>query len=282
MNAIVVGAFAFLIISPAICDEGLTKNSYEKEIVTKNPQPYFNNLDNENLIDSDWYERQVRAPSSGFYGVRGKKYYYDDDDDEWMTENEFKRAPSGFVGMRGRRYDYNYQPSFIDNDDYQAQLYHELQKEREMLAALIEDYYNADRDKRKPVGFIGSRGKKSVNNDDYFDDEKRSPMGFTGVRGKKSEFPNFIRMDEKRVPVASFFGMRGKKQPVSNFFGVNKKPFFPYGKFVGVRGKKTPDGSIRRFALSSDELNNGLLQPASLVGADTVQNKRIGFVGSRG
>jgi hypothetical protein len=81
--------------------------------------------------------------------------------------------------MRGRRYDYN-QPSFIDSDEYQAQLYRELQKERAMLSALMEDYYNADRDKRKPSGFTGVRGKKSVNNDDYFDEDKRSPMGFTG------------------------------------------------------------------------------------------------------
>lgn len=118
--------------------------------------------------------------------------------------------------MRGKkRYDYNYRPSFIDNDDFQAELYHDLQKEREMLASLMEDY-NDERDKRKPVGFVGSRGKKSFDNDDYFemDDEKRSPMGFTGVRGKKSEFPNFIGMNEKRVPVASFFGMRGKKEPL--------------------------------------------------------------------
>lgn len=78
----------------------------------------------------------------------------------------------------------------------------------------MDNYYNDDRDKRKPFGFVGSRGKKSVNNDDYFDEEKRSPMGFHGVRGKKSEYPDFIGVDEKRVPVASFFGMRGKKQPV--------------------------------------------------------------------
>jgi len=141
-----------------------------------------------------------------------------------------KRAPYGFVGMRGRkRYDYNYRPSFIDNDDFQAELYHQLQREREMLAALMEDY-NDERDKRKPVGFIGSRGKKSIDNDDYYDmDEKRSPMGFTGVRGKKSEYSNFIGMGEKRVPVASFFGMRGKKQPVVvNYLSDgNSLPVFP-------------------------------------------------------
>ncbi|KAL7035754.1 hypothetical protein ACKWTF_008544 [Chironomus riparius] len=221
MNAIVVGVLAFLVVSPAICDEGPAsdKNSNEKEMLVKNPQPYYNSLNNQDQAYGDsWFDREVRAPSSGFYGVRGKKDY---DDDWFMNENEIysqqmpKRAPYGFVGMRGRkRYDYNYRPSFVDNDDFQAELYQELQKEREMLAALMEDY-NDERDKRKPVGFIGSRGKKSIDNDDYFDmDEKRSPMGFTGVRGKKSEYSNFIGMSEKRVPVASFFGMRGKKQPV--------------------------------------------------------------------
>jgi hypothetical protein len=130
-----------------------------------------------------------RVPS-GFVGMRGKKY-----------NDNYKRAPSGFFGVRGKKYDYNY---------LQAQLFHELLKEREMLSNLMEDY-NDDREKRRPEGFIGMRGKKSVNNDDYYDYDKRSPLGFTGVRGKKS---NYIGMEDKRVPVASFFGMRGKKQPV--------------------------------------------------------------------
>lgn len=117
---------------------------------------------------SDFYYPK-RAPS-GFVGMRGKK------------------APSGFFGMRGKKYNYNYEPTF--SDDYQAQLFRELQKEREMLASLMEDYNG------------------------NFDMEKRVPMGFAGVRGKKSDFQEFV---EKRVPVASFFGMRGKKERVSCF-----------------------------------------------------------------
>jgi hypothetical protein len=118
-----------------------------------------------------------------------------------------KKAPSGFVGMRGKKYNYNYEPSF--SDDYQAELFHQLQKEREMLANLMEDYSNNyDMEKRRPEGFVGLRGKKSINSDYFFEDEKRVPMGFAGVRGKKADF-------EKRVPIASFFGMRGKKEPVS-------------------------------------------------------------------
>lgn len=83
MNTIVVGVIAFLVVSPAICDEGAathdSKNSNEKETALKNPQPYYNSLDNPNSYDNAWYDRQVRAPQSGFYGVRGKKDYDDDD-----------------------------------------------------------------------------------------------------------------------------------------------------------------------------------------------------------
>ena len=130
----------------------------------------------------------------GFIGMRGKK------------------APSGFVGMRGKKFNYNYEPNF--SDDFQAELFHQLQKEREMLTNLMDEYSN-NYEKRRPEGFVGLRGKKLLNNDEYlFDEEKqkRKPMGFAGVRGKKSEF---INKEEKRVPIASFFGMRGKKEPVS-------------------------------------------------------------------
>lgn len=130
--------------------------------------------------------------------MRGKKYF------------DYKRAPSGFMGVRGKKDDYEDQ----SEENLQAELYRELQLEREKIASLVEDYMD-EKEKRKPSGFVGLRGKKSVNNDDYFDFEKRAPMGFQGVRGKKSEFPNFIGIDDKRVPVAGFFGMRGKKQPVS-------------------------------------------------------------------
>lgn len=122
--------------------------------------------------------------------MRGKKY------------DDSKRAPSGFLGVRGKKNDYD--------DEFQAELYRDLQNEREKIASLIKGYV----EKRKPSGFVGLRGKKSVNDEDYFEAEKRAPMGFQGVRGKKSEYPNFIGSDSKRVPVTGFFGMRGKKQPL--------------------------------------------------------------------
>lgn len=138
-----------------------------------------------------------RAPSQAFFGMRGKKYL------------DGKRASASFYGVRGKKNNYDQD---LSDDDLQAELYRDLQNERENIANLMEDYVD-EKDKRRPSGFVGLRGKKSVSNDDYLDYEKRAPMGFQGVRGKKAEFPNFIGSDEKRVPVAGFFGMRGKKQP---------------------------------------------------------------------
>lgn len=134
-----------------------------------------------------------RAPSQAFFGMRGKKYF------------DLKRAPASFYGVRGKK---------DANDDLQAELYRDLQNERDKIANFVEDYMD-EKDKRKPSGFVGLRGKKSVSNDDYLDYEKRAPMGFQGVRGKKSEHTNFIESSEKRAPVSGFFGMRGKKQPFS-------------------------------------------------------------------
>lgn len=106
--------------------------------------------------------------------------------------------------MRGKKSNYGQ-----SDDDLQAELY----RDRARIASFLEDYID-EKEKRKPSGFVGLRGKKSVNNDDYYDFEKRAPMGFQGVRGKKSEYSNFIGTDDKRMPVAGFFGMRGKKQPL--------------------------------------------------------------------
>lgn len=99
-----------------------------------------------------------------------------------------------------------------NDNDLQAELYRDLMLERNNIADLLEEDHKSE--KRLPSGFIGSRGKKSVNNDDYYEFEKRAPMGFQGVRGKKSEFPNYIQTEDKRAPLAGFFGMRGKKQPI--------------------------------------------------------------------
>lgn len=136
--------------------------------------------------------------------MRGKKFY-----DE-------KRAPSSFYGMRGKKDDV--EDGNNDNDLQSADFYTQLLNDRAKLEEFLDDYFESrnfegEKVKRQPSGFVGMRGKKSVNNDDYFEFEKRAPMGFQGVRGKKSEFPDYIGSEDKRAPLGGFFGMRGKKQP---------------------------------------------------------------------
>lgn len=316
MTSLSLETLMILILIPAIsiCDEDLGKMSPSdskeqmSEILNdiESDSPHGLKVeDYTNDIGNTWkFTRQLRAPS-GFYGMRGKKSdditnYWQPDSDDFGDENDenlstqikransqaffgvrgkkyfdFKRGPSsGFMGVRGKKDD----ASENEIDDLQAEMFQKLQEEREKIANLVRNYI--EEEQKRNVEF---RDKKSVNNDDFFDNEKRSPMGFQGVRGKKSEFANFIGSDEKRVPVSGFFGMRGKKQPLgypsSSFFGVRKKPFLPYGKFVGVRGKKD-DKFLRIDPL---ELNNGNgLKSAQRVGPDSTQEKRLGFIGMRG
>lgn len=84
--------------------------------------------------------------------------------------------------------------------------------------------------KRKPQFFIGVKGKKNMyDENDVFEPElyfKRAQMGFMGMRGKKDIFS-----DEKRAPMG-FVGMRGKKD-----LYLDEEKRAPMG-FVGMRGKK--------------------------------------------
>ncbi|KAG8227757.1 hypothetical protein J437_LFUL005762 [Ladona fulva] len=176
-----------------------------------------------------------RAPSSGFFGMRGKKAESDGSSDgaseESYDENQLnqaeKRAPnSGFFGMRGKKYPYvGYAPWYRDP-------------------------------KRARMGFFGTRGKKSEGADDEeISEDKRAPaMGFFGSRGKKAgeyedlpyewaplELENV--MEDKRAPMG-FFGMRGKKSDDEGYAvdTYDQEKRAPMG-FFGMRGKKS-DGSV--------------------------------------
>jgi len=81
-----------------------------------------------------------RAPSQGFFGMRGKKFG-DYDLGGGLSD---KRAPKGFVGLRGKK-------SGQDNLD-----------DEEMDEPQVYDYnYNNLYEKRAPMGFTGVRGKKA-------------------------------------------------------------------------------------------------------------------------
>ena len=91
------------------------------------------------LEEDDPYSNIKRAPSQGFFGMRGKKF---GDYDLGGSLND-KRAPSGFMGMRGKK---SGNGAFDDEEIDDPQVY---------------DYnYNSINDKRAPSGFYGVRGKK--------------------------------------------------------------------------------------------------------------------------
>lgn len=81
-----------------------------------------------------------RAPSQGFFGMRGKKF---SDYDLGGNLND-KRAPIGFMGMRGKKSS----PNKFDNDIDESQ------------AQALD--YNSLYEKRAPSGFMGMRGKKTL------------------------------------------------------------------------------------------------------------------------
>lgn len=173
------------------------------EGLNENENDFFDNLQNDRRILAALAQEYAqtdtggsdggglkRAPSSGFFGMRGKRFYGNDGSEDDILS---KRAPSaGFFGMRGKKW--------VDDSDVNGN---------------EEDEFQLGEEKRAPsVGFHGMRGKKDVSNVLDEVNEKRAPSaGFFGMRGKKG-------------PAAGFFGTRGKKGPFEfrgKFVGVRGK-----------------------------------------------------------
>ncbi|XP_076765301.1 tachykinin isoform X2 [Xylocopa sonorina] len=98
--------------------------------------------------------------------------------------NFFDKRGTGelFQGMRGTR-------SFAlsSSEDLLKRAPMGFQGTRGKKSSIIGDVENEvfpdSMDKRAPMGFQGTRGKKALSEDEYY---KRAPMGFQGMRGKKS------------------------------------------------------------------------------------------------
>ncbi|GAB0099221.1 hypothetical protein DMENIID0001_150690 [Sergentomyia squamirostris] len=165
-------------------NEIYTKLDQERELLARLSEMYGLHL----------WDDEKRAPTNGFFGMRGKK----NGDDQYTN----KRAPMGFQGMRGKKWDG--EEEIADDEGV---------------------------DKRAPqMGFHGMRGKKDVSNVLLEDStEKRAPSaGFFGMRGKKQ--PGYRRitadrrnlfgyMKSKKGPYefrGKFVGVRGKKIPAGN------------------------------------------------------------------
>lgn len=213
-----------------------------------------------------------RAPSVGFFGMRGKKYYYDE-----RPEAEKRARMTNFFGMRGKKqllipesFAYPSDKRFAPANSFMGMRGKKLYgQEGDKELSLSGDYI--DQDKRAPkysAGFFGMRGKKDdeemldLGSDDTMSEaEKRARNLFWGMRGRrdlgnkeiddeKRAYNAFFGMRGKRVyedyledpSMQSLYGMRGKKlRGRSNFFGMRGKklPSEFRGKFVGVRGKKS-------------------------------------------
>ncbi|XP_043528315.1 tachykinins isoform X1 [Frieseomelitta varia] len=121
-------------------------------------------------------ETNKRAPM-GFQGMRGKKALLDDE--------YYKRAPMGFQGMRGKKS----LEEILDQIKKKATT--RFQDPRGQDVYLID--YPEDYEKRvlSMDGFSNVFDKK-----DEFPWEKRAPMGFQGTRGKKSILDTWENLDK--------------------------------------------------------------------------------------
>lgn len=120
----------------------------ERRLLNEFGQIYGLDTQLPNEFNSEQQDFNKRAPSVGFYGMRGKRDYFDDSEDETLFED--KQADDGFVGMQ-----------MDEKGGYSSKYY---------LIDII----------------VGMRGKKDVS--DVIGDEKRAPgnAGFFGMRGKKA------------------------------------------------------------------------------------------------
>lgn len=139
--------------------------------------PYEDDIASGNLDDGELYESK-RGPPSGFMGARGKKlqpgFYGSRGKKDQLSDYAKRLGSAGFYGVRGKKAD-------------------------------VTDIIGQRDSRNPPMGFMGSRGKKS------------NPLsGFMGARGKKAGPPKgFFAMRGKKVPPVGFMGARGKRLPMT-------------------------------------------------------------------
>lgn len=140
----------------------------ERRLLNEFGQIYGLDTQSPNEFNSE-QEYNKRAPSVGFYGMRGKRNFFDDNDDATSEETE------SFFGMQ-----INY-CLFVKNKNCKIKLTVGMQGKNDVSDVLLNN------EKRAPnSGFFGMRGKKDVS-DVMISDEKRAPnSGFFGMRGKKA------------------------------------------------------------------------------------------------
>ncbi|XP_031832293.1 tachykinin [Nomia melanderi] len=226
-----------------------------------------------------------------------KKAYYKQDE-------HYKRAPMGFQGMRGKKsleqiLNEIEKRTAMESDyseDYETRMLPMLMTGsmvQPMTMTMATDRYQGsvrdkkdtileEWEKRAPMGFQGTRGKKAVI-EAIEQLGKKALMGFHGMRGKKDTFVSYLDypivpseyakrstdfnenylVDPLKRARMGFHGMRGKRDATqvfdvsSSYRGTNNDRFTtnqvaayeikkrsPY-RYVGVRGKKNPRWEFR-------------------------------------
>ncbi|XP_017893260.1 tachykinins isoform X2 [Ceratina calcarata] len=223
----------------------------------------------EDIYSPDDYAK--RAPM-GFQGMRGKK----------LDDDYYKRAPMGFQGMRGKKsleeiLDEIKKGRFQDSKDKDVYLsdypdYGRRAFPTDRYENILDkgDEYLREWEKRGPMGFQGTRGKKMIldtleeldkrdvmafhgmpDTEAGSDSFKRARMGFHGMRGKRGiaefyepgkrgtvDYPG----DGSSLTENDLVGFEIEKRSPFRYLGVRgkKNPRWEFrGKFVGVRGKKS-------------------------------------------
>ncbi|XP_012344213.1 tachykinins [Apis florea] len=139
-----------------------------------------------------------RAPM-GFQGMRGKKASFDDE--------YYKRAPMGFQGMRGKK---SLEEILDEIKKKAATRFQDSRSKDVYLIDYPEDYGKrvlsmdgyqnipdkkdgllGEWEKRAPMGFYGTRGKKIIL-DALEELEKRGIMDFHGLQHKKDTFDDYL------------------------------------------------------------------------------------------
>lgn len=232
-------------------------------------------------LEDSYYDYEKRAPM-GFQGMRGKK----------AEDGYRKRAPMGFQGMRGKKsleqiLDEIKERRFLDSREKEGYFdYPEASEKRTWYQGVCDENDDpAEWEKRAPMGFQGTRGKKIIL--DALEELEKRDMDFQGLRGKKDPFDDYLDYSispsdyEKRAldlrdsegsesfkrARIGFHGMRGKRD-AAKIYGSNssiarttmgyrqgsdrENELAAYEidkrspfRYLGARGKKNPRWEFR-------------------------------------
>ncbi|XP_017752255.1 PREDICTED: tachykinins isoform X2 [Eufriesea mexicana] len=145
-----------------------------------------------------------RAPM-GFQGMRGKKSSLDDE--------YYKRAPMGFQGMRGKKS----LEEILDEIKKPTTTRFQDSKEKDIYLIDYPEYYGR--------GIFSIDGYRNIldKKDEFLKEwEKRAPMGFHGTRGKKMILNALEELDKRGI--VGFHGLQHEKDTLDDYLDYLIRP----------------------------------------------------------